>query len=124
MSAATISPLLSLSPELSAALQERIERSLRGIAIAGKDVNEDPTVIIDFRRTVPVTDYGSYKPFVAKFFSRPCKQSELENLLAPGLPSFIAISSSTTGNKPKLFAKYPRGWSNTPPSFATLSHPT
>ncbi|KIK14916.1 hypothetical protein PISMIDRAFT_342506 [Pisolithus microcarpus 441] len=88
--------------------------------IVGKDVKEDPTIIEDFRRVVPVTDYESYSPFVAKFFSYPRKQSELQNLLAPGLPSFIGISSSTTRNKSKLFAKYSRGWSNTPPSFAKL----
>ncbi|KAI6028016.1 GH3 auxin-responsive promoter [Pisolithus microcarpus] len=141
MSTSTVCPLSSLSSELKAALQERTEHRLRIIAaanitthygisaaslspfrqvITGKNVKEDPTIIEDFRRVVPVTDYESYSPFVAKSFSHPCKQSELENLLAPGLPSFIGISSSTTRNKSKLFAKYSRGWSNTPPTFAKL----
>ncbi|KAI5989951.1 GH3 auxin-responsive promoter [Pisolithus albus] len=141
MSTSTVYPLLSLSSELKAALQERTEHCLRSIAaanittqygnsavslspfrqaITGKNVKEDPTIIEDFRRVVPVTDYESYSPFVAKFFSHPRKRSELENLLAPGLPSFIGISSSTTRNRSKLFAKYSRGWSNTPPSFAEL----
>ncbi|KAI6124343.1 GH3 auxin-responsive promoter [Pisolithus thermaeus] len=145
MSTSTVCPLLSLSSELKAALQERTEHRLRNIVasnitthygtsaaslsvfrqvIMRKNVQEDPTVVIDFRRVVPVTDYESYSPFVAKFFSHPRKQSVLENLLAPGLPSFIGISSSTTRNRPKLFAKYSRGWSNTPPSFTKLLRTT
>ncbi|KAI6011784.1 GH3 auxin-responsive promoter [Pisolithus marmoratus] len=131
MSTSTVSPLSSLSPELKAALQERVEHRLWDIikaniatrygtsaaslslfhqVIADKDVKEDPTVIIDFRRDVPLTDYDSYSPFIAKFFGHPLKQSELENLLAPGLPSFIAVSSSTSGNKPNHILKYPRRW--------------
>ncbi|KAI6013488.1 GH3 auxin-responsive promoter [Pisolithus microcarpus] len=141
----TVYPLSTLSPELKAALQERTERCLMDIvgtnitthygisapslslfrqAIAGKDVQEDPTVIIDFRQAVPLTDYGCYSPFIANFFRRPCKQSELENLLAPGLPVFVAKSSSTTGNKPKLFPKYPRQRPTTPPGFSKLVHLT
>lgn len=145
MSTSTVHPLSSLSPGLKAALQERVEHRLRDIvganittqygtsavslsyfhqAIAGKDVKEDPSVVIDFRRVVPVTNYESYSPFVAKFFNHPRKQSDLENLLAPGFPSFIGISSSTTGNKSKLFAKYPRGCFNTPSSLARFLHST
>ncbi|KAI6119507.1 GH3 auxin-responsive promoter [Pisolithus thermaeus] len=143
MSLPTVNPLWTLPPELKAALQERTERSLRGIVganitthygvsvpslslfrqvTAGKDVKEDPTVIVDFRRAVPLTDYGCYSPFIANFFRRPCKQSELENLLAPGLPIYIAKSSSTTGNKSNLFPKYPRRLSATPSSFAQRLH--
>ncbi|KAI6025214.1 GH3 auxin-responsive promoter [Pisolithus microcarpus] len=143
MSLPTVYPLLTLSPELKAALQERTERCLRDIvganitthygisvpslslfrqATAGKDVKEDPTVIIDFHQAVPLTDYGCYSPFIAKFFRHPRKQSELENLLAPGLPNYIARSSSTTGNKPKLLPKYPRRCSTTPSSFAKRLH--
>ncbi|KAI6115647.1 GH3 auxin-responsive promoter [Pisolithus croceorrhizus] len=141
----TVYPLSTLSPELKAALQERTEHRLRDIVganittyygisvpslspfrqiITGKDVKEDPTIIIDFRRAVPLSDYGSYSPFIAKFFGHPRKQSELENLLAPGLPNFIAKSSSTTGNKPNLFPKYPRRWPTTPSSFAKRLHLT
>ncbi|KAI5990146.1 GH3 auxin-responsive promoter [Pisolithus albus] len=143
MSLPTVYPLSTLSPELKAALQERTERCLRDIvganitthygisvpslslfrqAIVGKDVKEDPTVVIDFRQTVPLTDYGCYSPFIAKFFCHPRRQSELENLLAPGLPNYIAKSSSTTGNRPKLLPKYPRRWSATPSSFAKRLH--
>ncbi|KAI5998647.1 GH3 auxin-responsive promoter [Pisolithus albus] len=143
MSLPTVYPLSALSPELKAALRERTEHCLRDIvganittiygisapslslfrqAIAGKDVKEDPTGIIDFRQAVPLTDYGRYSPFIAKFFCHPRKLSELENLLAPGLPNYIAKSSSTTGNKPKLLPKYPRRWSATPSSFAKRLH--
>ncbi|KAI5990143.1 GH3 auxin-responsive promoter [Pisolithus albus] len=145
MSLPTVYPLLALSPELKAALQERTEHCLRDIvganitthygisapslslfrqAIAGKDVKEDPTVIIDFRQAVPLSDYGCYSPFIAKFFRHPRKLSELENLLAPGLPNYIAKSSSTTGSRPKLLPKYPRRWSATPSSFAKRLHLT
>ncbi|KAI6011785.1 GH3 auxin-responsive promoter [Pisolithus marmoratus] len=141
MSTSTVSPLPSLSSEFRAALQGRIEHRLRDIiaanittlygtsaaslspfrqAIAGKDI-KDLAVIVDFRRAVPLTDYESYKPFIAKFFGNPLKQSELENLLAPGLPSFIAKSSSTSGNKPNHFPKYPtRRW--TTAAFARHLH--
>ncbi|KAI6006357.1 GH3 auxin-responsive promoter [Pisolithus marmoratus] len=141
MSASTVYPLLSLSPELKATLQECIERRLRdtveanittqyGIAaaslslfhqaIAGKDVKTDPTIITDFRRAVPLTDYESYSPFVTRFFGNPRKLSELENILAPGLPSFIAMSSSTTGTKSKLLPKYPRKLPGARPAITRL----
>ncbi|KAI6099582.1 hypothetical protein F5141DRAFT_255347 [Pisolithus sp. B1] len=129
MSTSAVRPLSTLSSELKAAPQERVERRPRDIVganittyygisagclslfrqvIAGKDVNEDPTIIIDFHRAVPITDYESYNPFITKVFGRPYKQSELENLLAPSQPSFIGITSSTTGNNSTLFPRYPR----------------
>ncbi|KAI5992049.1 GH3 auxin-responsive promoter [Pisolithus marmoratus] len=141
MSISTVYPLLSLSPELKATLQECVECRLRdtveanittqyGIAaaslslfrqaIAGKDVKTDPTIIMDFRRAVPLTDYESYSPFVAKFFGNPRKVSELENILAPGLPSFIAVSSSTIGTKSKLLPKYPRKLPGARPAITRL----
>ncbi|KAF9234048.1 GH3 auxin-responsive promoter [Melanogaster broomeanus] len=66
----------------------------------------DATLLQDFRSHVPLMDYDSYKPFVAKFNEQPCKESEVENMFAPGLPRFLAGSSSTSGNAPKMFAKY------------------
>ncbi|KIJ06281.1 hypothetical protein PAXINDRAFT_140712 [Paxillus involutus ATCC 200175] len=51
-------------------------------------------------------DYESYKPFVARFNEQPCRESEVENLFAPGLPFSLALSSSTSGNAPKMFAQY------------------
>ena len=68
----------------------------------------------DFRNLIPLTDYESYCPFVTKFLDRPSKLSEVQHLLAPGLPTFICISSSTSSNEPKRFPKYPRTWMTGP----------
>ncbi|KAL4066057.1 GH3 auxin-responsive promoter [Scleroderma citrinum] len=138
MSSCMISPLTSLTSELKAVLQEDTSHHLRCIigtnittryassspvlsdfrrAAADKNLDKDVTVVDDFRRLVPLTDYESYRPFVAKFLDRPCKMPEVENLLAPGLPTFICVSSSTSSNEPKRFPKYPRTW-KTPPVVA------
>ena len=122
----TVYPLSSLSPQLSASLKEETDRSLQSIikanitsryassssdladfrlAIASKGVEVD-SILSDFRRLVPLTDYEAYRSLIAKFLERPCQLSEVENLLAPGLPSYVAVSSSTSGNKPKHFVRY------------------
>ena len=123
----TIVPLTSLPPQLLATLKEETDRSLQNIINANitsryassssyladfrsaialdKNVNEDSTLSA-FRRLVPLTDYEVYSPWIAKFLERPCKLLEVENLLAPGLPRFIAVSSSTSSNKRKHFARY------------------
>ena len=119
-------PLSSLPPQLSASLKEETDRSLQNVikanvpsryassssyladfrlAIAGKDV-EANSILSDFRRLVPLTDYEAYRSLIAKFLERPCQLSEVENLLAPGLPSYLGVSSSTSGSKPKHFARY------------------
>ncbi|KIM56348.1 hypothetical protein SCLCIDRAFT_1220383 [Scleroderma citrinum Foug A] len=126
MSAPRLSPLVSLPPQISASLKEetdsRLQKIIRAnitsryacsssylanfrLAIADKDVKEDYT-LSDFRRLVPLTDYGAYRPWLDKFMERPCKLSEVENLLAPGLPNYFGVSSSTSGSKPKHFARY------------------
>ena len=66
----------------------------------------DTTLVEDFRRWVPLSDYDACKPFMAAFDKCPCKEAELENLFAPGLPFQLAVSSATSGKAPKLFAKY------------------
>ena len=122
----TIYPLVSLTPELKVLLQEDADRRLHEIikenintrfadcspaladfrrAIEDKDIQNDATVLDDFRRLVSFTDYGFYRPLIDKFLERPCKLSEVENLLAPGLPDFLCPSSATSGRKPKLFPK-------------------
>jgi len=127
MSTLTLYPLTSLPPQLSAALKEETDRHLHNIiranitscyacssphltdfrlAIADKDVKEDSTTLSDFRRLVPLTDYEAYRPWLAKFMERPCRVSEVENLFAPGLPNYLGVSSSTSGSKPKHFARY------------------
>ena len=125
MSVPMLYPLISLPPQLSASLKEETDCHLQKIiranitsryacssshlvdfrlAIADKDVKEDST-LSDFRRLIPLTDYEAYRPWLAKFMERPCKLSEVENLLAPGLPSYLGVSSSTSGSAPKHLAR-------------------
>ena len=126
MTISAIRPLTSLTSEHKAFLLEDTNHRLHRIintnittrfagsspaladfrlAIANKDVKNDPTVLDDFRRLVPFTDYESYRPLISKFMERPCKLSEVENLLTPGLPDFLCPSSSTSGKEPKLFPR-------------------
>ncbi|KAI6038428.1 GH3 auxin-responsive promoter-domain-containing protein [Pisolithus marmoratus] len=123
----TVHPIATLNPELEALLKEDTNRRLGNLiaanvktcyarsssqlsdfrlAIESKDVQNDESVLSDFRCLIPPTDYESYRPFFEKFNCRPCKSSEVENLLAPGLPIHIPLSSSTTNKKSKQFAKY------------------
>ena len=123
----TVYPLTSLPPHLSFSLKEQTNRRLQNIieanvtsryatstsnlvdfrsAIAGKDAKKDTSVPSDFRRLVPLTTYEEYRPWVDKLLERPCKLSKVENLFAPGLPSFIGVSSATSGSKSKHFARY------------------
>ena len=124
MASSRLHPLSSLSPQLLLDLKEatnqRLENALRAIStsryassvpaleefrLAIKDKNIQDT-LSDFRELVPLTDHEAYRPWMNKFFERPCKLSEVENLFAPGLPSFLGASSSTTGGEPKHFARY------------------
>ncbi|KAI6038444.1 GH3 auxin-responsive promoter [Pisolithus marmoratus] len=129
MSTNTVHPITALTLELETTLKEDTDRRLRNLitaniksryarsssklsdfrlAIEDKDVQTDESVLSDFRRLVPTTDYESYRPFFDKFNSRPCKLSEVEDMLAPGLPIYIPLSSATTNKKSKQFVKYPR----------------
>ncbi|KAI6009406.1 GH3 auxin-responsive promoter [Pisolithus orientalis] len=127
MSTNTVHPTTTLTPELEAVLKEDTDRRLRDLiamnsksryarsssslsdfrlAIENTDVQTDESVLADFRRLVPLTDYESYRPFFDKFNSRPCKLSEVEDMFAPGLPVYIPLSSATTNRKSKQFVKY------------------
>ncbi|KAL4078869.1 GH3 auxin-responsive promoter [Scleroderma yunnanense] len=134
MSTPTIEPLATLPSELKVVLKEGTERcanltSRFGVessaladlrmAIVNKDVKNDATILDDFCRLVPLTQYESYLPFITKLMERPCKLSEVENLLAPGLPNFLCSSSTTSGNKPKYIPKYTQFSQD--PSVADLS---
>ena len=119
----TIHPLSSLSPEDKILLRQGTDSRLREIicanistrfasslvdfrlAVANKDLKDDATILDDFRRLIPLTEYESYRPLLMKFKERPCKQSEVENLLTPGLPDFLCESSATSGRESKLFPK-------------------
>ncbi|KAI6151127.1 GH3 auxin-responsive promoter [Pisolithus tinctorius] len=127
MPTSRVHPIVALTPELEAVLKEDTNRRLRNLiaaniktryarsspqlsdfflAVNDKDVQNDESVLSDFRRLVPPTDYESYRPFMMIFNSHPCKLSEVENMLAPGLPIYIPLSSATSGKICKQFAKY------------------
>ena len=76
-------------------------------AISGLiDGMSDDILSQSFQKSVQFTTYDSYAPLIARFFEKPCKASAVLHLLAPGLPDFLAISSSTSGGRPKFFPKY------------------
>lgn len=103
----------SLSPELSQLLKDRVDRALLEFirpnsasqfaqdapelakfrdAIAQGDSKDDLEFLGSFREFVPTTNYESYRPFIAKFFATPCKEVDVKNMFAPGLPYFLAMS--------------------------------
>ncbi|KAI6044140.1 GH3 auxin-responsive promoter [Pisolithus marmoratus] len=59
-----------------------------------------------YRNNVELSVYEDYLPVIARFFEDPCNKSLVENLMAPGLPVFIAHSSGTSGGAAKYFPKY------------------
>ncbi|KAN0093414.1 hypothetical protein V8E55_004198 [Tylopilus felleus] len=67
---------------------------------------DNAMLLDDFHNHVPVTDYESCQSWTARFHEMPCKASRVENLFAPGLPFYLAVSSSTSGKEPKLFPIY------------------
>ncbi|KAH7919231.1 hypothetical protein BV22DRAFT_1133986 [Leucogyrophana mollusca] len=82
----------------------------------------DETLLKAYRSAIPLTTYDSYEPFVTKFLEQPCKHDEVRDIFAPGLPYFIAVSSATSANSKKIFAKYrhPPGTSPSVPLAADL----
>ncbi|KAF8127941.1 GH3 auxin-responsive promoter [Boletus edulis] len=72
------------------------------------DGMDDDILSESFRKTVQLTTYDLYAPFIARFFEQPCKASAIVDLLAPGLPDCLSRSSSTSGGLPKYFPKYNR----------------
>ncbi|TFK38883.1 GH3 auxin-responsive promoter [Crucibulum laeve] len=68
--------------------------------------NEDQSLTDTFLRSVPCSSQQDYHPFVSRFFEPTCYASSVNNLLAPGLPDFIAHTSGTSGGVPKIFPKY------------------
>ncbi|KIJ37990.1 hypothetical protein M422DRAFT_177249 [Sphaerobolus stellatus SS14] len=72
----------------------------------GIDHSADEVTAERFRETVPLSEYDTYEPFIRKLFEQPCKQAEVENLLSAGYPSYVSLSSFTTGKSLKYFPKY------------------
>lgn len=129
--------LHSLSPALSQRLKDFLDQALLGFirpnsvsqfahhaselanfreAMAQKDSNDDVELLRSFREFIPTTNYEPYRPFVDKFFATPCKESDVKNMFAPGLPYCLAVSSTTSGKAPKKFPIYP-------PAGHLLHHP-
>jgi hypothetical protein len=119
--------LHSLSAELSQRLKDLLDQALLGFirpnsesqfaqhafelanfreAIAQKNSNDDTEFLRSFREFIPTTNYDPYRPFIAKFFATPCKESDVKNMFAPGLPYCLAVSSATSGKAPKTFPIY------------------
>ena len=130
-------PLKVLTPELRASLTKRTDLTLLSIIranssaqyasqtpslapfrdmVAQHEMVIDATLLTDFRTQVPVTDYESCKPWIARFDEHPCILSRVDNLLAPGLPYYFGTSSSTSGKEPKLFPTYQHKSSGQPPT--------
>ncbi|KAF9240244.1 GH3 auxin-responsive promoter [Melanogaster broomeanus] len=61
---------------------------------------------LTYHDNVSLSVYEHYLPFVSRFFEQPCRTSAVENVMAPGLPYFIAHSSGTSGGATKHFPKY------------------
>lgn len=72
------------------------------------DEMDDDILSESFRKTVRFTSYDSYAPFLARFSEKPCRASAIVDLFAPGLPDYLAVSSSTSGGLAKTFPKYNR----------------
>ncbi|KAI6141108.1 GH3 auxin-responsive promoter [Pisolithus tinctorius] len=59
-----------------------------------------------YHNNVGLSVYEDYLPVISRFFEPTCNKSSVENLMAPGLPVFIAHSSGTSGGAAKYFPKY------------------
>ncbi|KAF8551960.1 hypothetical protein OG21DRAFT_1537748 [Imleria badia] len=70
------------------------------------DGMDDDLLSDSFQNTVHLTTYDSYAPFLAGFSETPCKASAIVDLFAPGVPDFLAKSSSTSSGLTKIFPKY------------------
>ncbi|KAF8875707.1 GH3 auxin-responsive promoter [Infundibulicybe gibba] len=84
----------------------RLDTSCESVPVWGIETPE-----VDFgtfTRNVPLSTYEDYRPYVSRFLGGPCLQSSVDNLLAPGLPAFIATSSGTSDGSVKYFPKYVR----------------
>ncbi|OJA21411.1 hypothetical protein AZE42_01924 [Rhizopogon vesiculosus] len=75
-------------------------------AIAQGDSKDDVEFLHNFTALVPITSYEPYQPFVAKFSATPCREADVKDMFSPGLPCFLAMTSSAFGKEPKLFARY------------------
>ena len=75
-------------------------------AVAKHGTTDVDATLADFRAHVPLSNYDSYKPLLDKFNVQPCKEEDVINMFAPGLPDFLVVSSGTSGTNPKIIPKY------------------
>ena len=124
-------PITALTPELLGRLKERTEGTLVNLIKQNKNTRyacespvfgrfrsamsahgfmdnktQDDMLLESYRNAIPLTTYDSYEPFINKFFDHDCKESNVKDMLSPGLPYFVAISSATSSKTAKFFPKY------------------
>ncbi|KAG9312134.1 GH3 auxin-responsive promoter [Chiua virens] len=124
----TQSVIPSLTAKQATAVQEQFNRTLldiirgnfntqyasqvdllagfRDAVSAHGGTGDDVALLADFRSHVPFSSYIAYKPFIDRFEARPCKKEEVQDLLSPGLPDLLGVSSATSGTRPKILPKY------------------
>ncbi|EIW81168.1 hypothetical protein CONPUDRAFT_82204 [Coniophora puteana RWD-64-598 SS2] len=137
-------PITELTPELAESLRKRSHTVLSYlVATNSKSIffneyeplaafrdaldGQVPDDVDDlFSKTVELSEYNDYLPFVDRFFQKDVKVADVENLMAPGLPYFIAHSSGTSGGKTKHFPKYqhPKHMSTSTAQTMAASNPT
>ncbi|EIW81574.1 hypothetical protein CONPUDRAFT_154107 [Coniophora puteana RWD-64-598 SS2] len=124
-----VSPILELSNDFTIQLRVRVETTLHAIikqnlssqfgrtadvlasfreSLAGVNMNDRAAVASAFDAArVPMTEYDQYAPYVSKFFQpTPCAHADVVDLLAPGLPLAMGMSSATSGKASKPIPKY------------------
>ncbi|KAI6133976.1 GH3 auxin-responsive promoter [Pisolithus croceorrhizus] len=80
--------------------------ALRNLGRGHADGFSDDILLDTFRSTIPLTSYESYEPFATKFLAETCQEDDVRDMFSPGLPYYIAITSSTSSPKPKSFCRY------------------
>ncbi|KAH7884875.1 GH3 auxin-responsive promoter-domain-containing protein [Phlebopus sp. FC_14] len=70
------------------------------------DHEDDGLYLKTFRQSVPLSVYDDYKPYCCRFFEKPCKESDVRDLLSPGIPDFLFMTSATSGNECKYIPRF------------------
>ncbi|KAI6141045.1 GH3 auxin-responsive promoter [Pisolithus tinctorius] len=152
MESAPLEPFTSLTPELTERLREQTLNVLSYLVKTNSATTyfKESAVLPQFRAALHLTDgqidsldfsaaelfeiyrnnvglsiYEDYFPVISRLFERPCNKASVENLMAPGLPVFIAHSSGTSGGAAKYFPKYrhPEHMSRAMAETARLANP-
>ncbi|KAF5387085.1 hypothetical protein D9615_001837 [Tricholomella constricta] len=95
-------PLLS---EFRAALQDDKTIQAKSSTIE-KSSLQPQKPLKQFIETVPLSTYEDYRPYVSRFLESPRRSSDVSNLFAPGVPSYVISSSGTAGGPGKFYLKY------------------